>query len=34
MGIPLRILDRIDESELPARRTTVVERPYLAPATK
>jgi hypothetical protein len=34
MGIPLRILDRIDESELPARRATVLERPYLAPATK
>jgi len=34
MGIPLRILDRIDESELPTRRTTVLERPYLAPVTK
>ena len=34
MGIPLRILDRIDESELPARRATVLERPYLAPVTK
>jgi hypothetical protein len=34
IGIPLRILDRIDESELPARRATVLERPYLAPVTK
>jgi hypothetical protein len=34
MGIPLRILDRIDESELPSRRATVVERPYLAPVSK
>ena len=34
MGIPLRILDRIDESELPARRATVLERPYLAPVRK
>lgn len=34
MGIPVRILDRIAESELPARRTTVMERPYLAPVTK
>jgi hypothetical protein len=34
MGIPLRILDRIDESNLPIRRATVMERPYLAPITK
>jgi len=34
IGIPLRILDRIDESELPTRRATVLERPYLAPVTK
>ena len=34
MGISLRILDRIDESELPARRAMVMERPYLAPITK
>src|SRR4029077_5209102 len=34
MGIPPRILDRIDENELPARRATVLERPYLAPASK
>jgi hypothetical protein len=34
IGISLRILDRIDESELPSRRTTVMERPYLAPITK
>jgi hypothetical protein len=34
MGIPLRVLDRIDECELPSRRATVLERPYLAPAPK
>jgi hypothetical protein len=34
MGIPLRVLERIEESELPARRSTVIERPYLAPVTK
>ena len=34
IGIPLRILDRIDESGLPSRRATVVERPYLAPVSK
>jgi hypothetical protein len=34
MGIVLRILDRIDESELPSRRAVVMERPYLAPITK
>lgn len=34
IGIPIRILDRIDESELPSRRTKVVERPYLAPVSK
>src|SRR5260370_17060363 len=32
IGIPLRILDRIVESELPSRRATVMKRPYLAPA--
>jgi hypothetical protein len=34
MGIALRILDRIDEWQLPPRRTTVIERPYLAPSSK
>jgi hypothetical protein len=34
IGIPLRVLDRIDECELPSRRATVMERPYLAPASK
>ena len=34
MGIPLRILDRIDECELPTRRAMVFERPYLAPIRK
>jgi hypothetical protein len=34
MGIPIRVLDRIEESELPSRRTTVLERPYLAPVSK
>jgi|SRR5579863_1072960 len=34
MGIPIRILDRIDEDELPSRRTTVLQRPYLAPVSK
>jgi hypothetical protein len=34
MGIPLRVLDRINESDLPPRRTTVMERPYLAPIMK
>jgi hypothetical protein len=34
MGIVLRILDRIDESELPSRRAVVMERPYLPPITK
>ena len=34
MGIPIRGLDRIDESQLPARRATVMERPYLAPMSK
>jgi hypothetical protein len=34
MGIPLRVLDRIDEWQLPPRRTTVIERPYLAPSSK
>lgn len=34
MGIAIRILDRIEESGLPPRRTTVMERPYLAPTTK
>src|ERR1051326_5535204 len=31
MGIPIRVLDRIDESQLPVRRATVMERPYLSP---
>lgn len=31
IGIPIRALDRIEESELPSRRTKVLERPYLAP---
>jgi hypothetical protein len=34
IGISLRILDRIDEGDLPSRRSTVVERPYLAPVSK
>jgi hypothetical protein len=34
MGIPIRVLDRIDESELPSRRAKVLERPYLAPVSK
>jgi hypothetical protein len=34
IGIPIRILDRIDEDELPSRRATVLQRPYLAPAPK
>jgi len=34
IGIPIRILDRIEEGELPSRRSTVMERPYLAPAPK
>ena len=34
MGIPIRILDSIDEWQLPPRRTTVIERPYLAPSAK
>jgi hypothetical protein len=34
IGIPLRVLDRIEESELPSRRSTVIERPYLAPVSK
>jgi len=34
IGIPLRILDRIAESELPPRRATIIERPYLAPVSK
>jgi hypothetical protein len=34
MGIPIRVLDRIDESELPSRRVTVLERPYFAPVSK
>jgi hypothetical protein len=33
MGIPIRVLDRIDENGLPSRRATVMERPYLAPIT-
>jgi hypothetical protein len=34
IGIPIRVLDRIAESELPPRRATVLERPYLAPVSK
>lgn len=34
MGIALRVLDQIDEWQLPPRRTTVIERPYLAPNSK
>jgi len=34
IGISVRILDRIGESELPARRATVIDRPYLAPVSK
>ena len=34
IGIPIRVLDRIDESQLPVRRATVLERPYLAPVSK
>ena len=34
IGIPVRVLDRVDESGLPVRRSTVLERPYLAPLTK
>jgi hypothetical protein len=34
IGIPIRVLDRIDESELPSRRAKVLERPYLAPVPK
>ena len=34
IGISLRILDRIEEGDLPSRRSTVVERPYLAPVSK
>ena len=33
MGIALRILDRIQDRDLPARRTAILERPYLAPST-
>ena len=34
IGIPIRVLDRIEESELPSRRSKVLERPYLAPVSK
>jgi hypothetical protein len=34
IGIPIRVLDRIDERDLPVRRATVMERPYLAPVSK
>ena len=34
MGIPIRVLDRIEESGLPVRRSTVLERQYLAPVSK
>jgi hypothetical protein len=32
-GIPLRIVDRIDLSELPSNKETVLERSYLAPVS-
>jgi hypothetical protein len=34
MDIPVRILDRVEENELPSRRSTVMDRPYLAPVAK
>jgi hypothetical protein len=34
MDIPLRILDRVDEIDLPANRTTVLECSYLAPVSR
>ena len=32
-GIPLRIVDRVEGSELPANKDTVLERSYLAPVS-
>jgi hypothetical protein len=32
-GIPLRIVDRVDRSELPSNKETVLERSYLAPVS-
>ena len=34
IGISVRVLDRIGESDLPSRRATVIDRPYLAPVSK
>ena len=34
MGIKVRVLERIEETGLPSRRATVVDRPYLAPVSK
>src|SRR5947209_11747478 len=34
IGIPIRVLDRIEESQRSEERTTVLERPYLAPVPK
>ena len=34
IGVPLRILDRMDERGLPAKRVTVLEHPYVAPAPR
>jgi len=34
MGIPLRILDRLDETDLSSNKTTVLERSYLAPVVR
>ena len=34
IGISVRILERIGESDLPSRRATVIDRPYLAPVSK
>lgn len=34
LGVPLRILDRMDERGLPAKRVTVLEHPYVAPAPR
>jgi hypothetical protein len=34
VGIPLRIVDQIDEPELPVKKVKVIEHPALAPALK
>ena len=34
VGIPLRILDQVDEPELPTKRVTVIPHPSLVPAAK